>query len=181
MVKNILSIGLSLACVIAGFSYPFIPLHMTLISALTIGIPSFFLAMEPNYERVSGKFLPTVLGKALPGGLTNLLMVLLAQLILRLMHIPAPQISTTCAAILGGVGMTVLYRTCKPFDLFRRILWWLMLCALVFCFVVLADFFDLRHGSAETTLVMLGLLALSPVAFKLLRRGLEKIWSRIRK
>ena len=181
LVKNILSIGLSLACVIAGFSYPFIPLHMTLISALTIGIPSFFLAMEPNYERVSGKFLPTVLGKALPGGLTNLLMVLLAQLILRLMHIPAPQISTTCAAILGGVGMTVLYRTCKPFDLFRRILWWLMLCALVFCFVVLADFFDLRHGSAETTLVMLGLLALSPVAFKLLRRGLEKIWSRIRK
>ena len=166
LVKNILSAGLAISCVIAGFSYPFIPLHMTLISALTIGIPSFFLAMEPNYERVSGKFLPTVLGKALPGGLTNLVMVLIAQLILRLMDIPAQQISTTCAAILGGVGMTVLWRTCKPFGLFRRILWGAMLCALVFCFLVLPGFFDLQHGGAETTLVMLGLLALSPFVFK---------------
>ena len=175
LVKNILSAGLALSCVIAGFSYPFIPLHMTLISALTIGIPSFFLAMEPNYERVSGKFLPTVLGKALPGGLTNLLMVLLAQVILRQMGIPAEQISTTCAAILGGVGMTVLWRTCKPFGLFRQILWWAMLCALVFCFVVLPGFFDLQHGGPETTLVMLGLLALSPFVFKGLRMGLDWI------
>ena len=166
LVKNILSAGLAISCVIAGFSYPFIPLHMTLISALTIGIPSFFLAMEPNYERVSGKFLPTVLGKALPGGLTNLVMVLIAQLILRLMDIPAQQISTTCAAILGGVGMTVLWRTCKPFGLFRRILWGAMLCALVCCLVVLPGFFDLQHGGMESTLVMLGLLALSPFVFK---------------
>ena len=174
LVKNILSLGLALSCVIAGFSYPFIPFHMTLISALTIGTPSFFLAMEPNYERVKGKFLPTVLGKALPGGLTNLLMVLLAQLILRLMGIPGAQISTTCAAILGGVGMTVLYRTCKPFGLFRKILWWAMLIALVFCFTVLSGFFDLVHGTWQTTLVMLGLLALSPVVFKLLSMGLAR-------
>ena len=181
LVKNILSLGLALACLLAGFAYPFVPLHLTLISALTIGVPSFFLAMEPNYERVSGKFLPTVLGKALPGGLTNLLMVLLAQLILRLMNVPAPLISTTCAAILGGVGMTVLYRTCKPFGLFRRILWFAMLGALVFCFTVLSGFFDLTHGGWETTLVMLGLLALSPVVFALLRRGLGWIGKRILK
>ena len=181
LVKNILSAGLAISCVIAGFSYPFIPLHMTLISALTIGIPSFFLAMEPNYERVSGKFLPTVLGKALPGGLTNLVMVLIAQLILRLMDIPAQQISTTCAAILGGVGMTVLWRTCKPFGLFRRILWGAMLCALVFCFVVLPGFFDLQHGGMESTLVMLGLLALSPLVFKGLRLGLEWIGKQIKR
>jgi cation-transporting ATPase E len=180
LVKNILSAGLAISCVIAGFSYPFIPLHMTLISALTIGIPSFFLAMEPNYERVSGKFLPTVLGKALPGGLTNLVMVLIAQLILRLMDIPAQQISTTCAAILGGVGMTVLWRTCKPFGLFRRILWGAMLCALVFCFLVLPGFFDLQHGGAESTLVMLGLLALSPLVFKGLRMGLEWIGTKMK-
>ena len=181
LVKNILSLGLALACLLAGFAYPFVPLHLTLISALTIGIPSFFLAMEPNYERVSGKFLPTVLGKALPGGLTNLLMVLLAQLVMGLMHIPAPQISTTCAAILGCVGMSVLYRTCKPFGLFRRILWFAMLGALVFCFTVLAGFFNLTHGTWQTTLVMLGLLVLSPVVFALLCKGLDWIGKRILK
>ncbi len=181
LVKNILSLGLALACLLAGFSYPFIPLHLTLISALTIGVPSFFLAMEPNYERVSGRFLSTVLGKALPGGLANLLMVLLAQLIMSLMGLPATKISTACAAIMATVGMFVLRQTCKPFDLFRHILWWTMAIALIFCFTVLAGFFDLARGGLKSTLVMLALMALSPVVFKLLRMGLERLWKCVRK
>ena len=175
LVKNILSLGLALACLIAGFAYPFIPLHLTLISALTIGLPSFFLAMEPNYERVQGKFLTTVLSKALPGGLTNLVMVLLAQLVLSLMNVPAGQISTACAAILAIVGLWVLRQTCKPFDTFRHILWWSMLFALAFCFTLLHGFFDLAYGSVQTTLVILGLLALSPFVFKGIRLGLKWI------
>ena len=143
LVKNILSMGLALACLIGGFSYPFIPLHLTLISALTIGVPSFFLAMEPNYERVSGKFLLTVLGRALPGGLANLFLVLLAQLLLPLLALTEGQISTICAAILAVVGMLVLRKTCKPFTPLRHILWWVMAAALIFCFTFLRGFFSL--------------------------------------
>ena len=175
LVKNILSMGLALACLIAGFPYPFVPLHLTLISALTIGVPSFFLAMEPNYERVSGKFLPTVLGKALPGGLANLLMVLLAQLVLVQMDVSAPQISTACAAIMATVGMFVLRQTCKPFDLFRHILWWAMGIALVFCFTILSGFFDLTRGELKPTIVMFILMAAAPVIYKGLRLGLQRI------
>ena len=175
LVKNILSMGLALACLIAGFPYPFVPLHLTLISALTIGFPSFCLAMEPNYERVSGKFLPTVLGKALPGGLADLVMVLLAQLILVQLGVSAPQISTACAAIIATVGMFVLRQTCKPFDLFRHILWWAMGIALIFCFTILSGFFDLTRGDLKTTIVMFILMAVAPVVYKLLRMGLQKI------
>ena len=181
LVKNILSMGLALACLIAGFAYPFVPLHLTLISALTIGVPSFFLAMEPNYERISGKFLPTVLGKALPGGLADLVMVLLAQLILVQMGVPAPQISTACAAIMATVGMFVLRKTCKPFDLFRHILWWAMTIALIFCFTVLSDFFQLTRGGLNCTLVMFSLMAAAPVVYKLLRHSLEWIGKRFQK
>jgi cation-transporting ATPase E len=180
LVKNILSMGLALACLIAGFPYPFVPLHLTLISALTIGFPSFCLAMEPNYERVSGKFLPTVLGKALPGGLAGLVMVLLAQLILVQLGIPASQISTACAAIIATVGMFVLRQTCKPFDLFRHILWWAMAVALVFCFTILSGFFDLTHGGLNWTLVMFSLMAAAPVVYKLLRHGLEWLGKRLK-
>ena len=180
LVKNILSMGLALACLIAGFAYPFVPLHLTLISALTIGVPSFFLAMEPNYERISGKFLPTVLGKALPGGLADLVMVLLAQLILVQMGVPTPQISTACAAIMATVGMFVLRKTCKPFDLFRHILWWAMTIALIFCFTVLSDFFQLTRGGLNCTLVMFSLMAAAPVVYKLLRIGLEWLGKRLK-
>ena len=55
LVKNIFSLGLSLLAVATGQAYPMLPLHMSIISGLTIGVPSFFLAMEPNYERVTGK------------------------------------------------------------------------------------------------------------------------------
>ena len=181
LVKNILSMGLALACLIAGFPYPFVPLHLTLISALTIGVPSFFLAMEPNYERVSGRFLPTVLGKALPGGLCNLLLVLLTQLIMTLMGVPGPQIFTACAAVMATVGMFVLRQTCKPFDLFRHILWWAMAIALVFCFTVLSGFFDLTRGNLKSTIVMLLFMAAAPVAYKLLRIGLEWLAKRFKK
>ena len=181
LVKNILSMGLALACLIAGFPYPFVPLHLTLISALTIGVPSFFLAMEPNYERVSGKFLPTVLGKALPGGLCNLLMVLLSQMIMTLMGVPGPQIFTACAAIMATVGMFVLRQTCKPFDLFRHILWWAMAIALIFCFTVLSGFFDLTWGNLKAAIVMLILMAAVPVVFKVLRMALEWLGKRLKR
>ena len=137
--------------------------------------------MEPNYERVSGKFLPTVLGKALPGGLCNLLLVLLTQLVMTMLGVPGPQIFTACAAVMATVGMFVLRQTCKPFDLFRHILWWAMAIALIFCFTVLAGFFDLTRGDLKTTIVMLLFMAAAPVMFKGLRMGLGWIGKRLQK
>ena len=77
--------------------------------------------------------------------------------------------------------MTVLFRTCKPFALFRRILWVAMLGALVICFTLLSGFFNLTHGGLQPTLVMLGLLIFSPVVFNLLRIGLDRIDKQIKK
>jgi len=170
LVKNILSLGLSLACLIVGQPYPFVPLHLTILSCLTIGVPSFFLAMEPNYERVSGAFLPTILRRALPGGLTGLIMVLSAQLIMSHLQIPSAQISTVCTALASTVGMLVLAKTCQPFHLFRHILWWTMAAAIVFCFTVLHSFFDLVAGTWETTKIMLMLMAATPIVFFLIQK-----------
>ena len=184
LVKNILSLGLALVTLITRQPYPFQPLHLTLISALTIGTPSFFLAMEPNYERVTGRFLPTVLRRALPGGLANLLLVLLAQLVLTRLGMPTAQISTVCAALVGCVGMLVLWDVCKPFDWFRRVLWCAMGGALVFCFWVLPGFFELQHGSWADTLVMLVMLLAAPtvlaVSHKLVALGEKFIRNAVR-
>ena len=56
-------------------TYPLQPTQVTLISLFTIGIPSTFLALEPNHRRIEGKFLFNVLSKAIPGGLTDMLVV----------------------------------------------------------------------------------------------------------
>ena len=165
LVKNILSLGLALTCLLTGQSYPFAPFHLTMISALTIGVPSFFLALEPNYQRVSGKFLPTVLGRALPGGLTNLLLVLLAQLLLPLFGVGGALVSTTCVGILAVTGMAVLHRTCRPFAPFRHLLWWAMGAGLLLCFTVLRRLFDLTYGHWQELLPMFGFLLAAPLVF----------------
>ena len=165
LVKNIFSVGLSLLSLITATAYPMVPFHLSVISALTIGVPSFFLAMEPNYERVTGRFLPTVLRRALPGGLTNISVVLLAQAFMVTFQIPLNQISPVCAAILGTVGMLVLFQVSTPFDKFRGFIWWAMAAGLVVSFTLLGGLFELWTGSAQATLVMVTLLIMTPTVF----------------
>ena len=170
LVKNIFSLGLAIITLFTGLPYPLIPIHLTMISCLTIGVPGFFLAMEPNYERVTGAFLPNVLRRALPGGLTNIVVVLAAQAFMVVFGMAEEEISTICAAILAFVGLLVLLETCKPFDKFRKIVWGAMAAALVLCFTALGGFLELRTGSTQTLLVMATLLVMTPTVFVAVQR-----------
>ena len=170
LVKNIFSLGLSLVSVITGWGYPLIPIHMTMISALTIGTPSFFLALEPNYERVEGKFLPTVLRKALPGGITNILAVLMAQTFGTVLGLPEAEAATICVSVLSVVGLLVLFETCKPFDKFRALVWGAMAAGLFLCFTLLRSLFELQIADIRSLLVMAALILMTPTVFFAMQR-----------
>ena len=165
LVKNIFSLGLAIINLMMGMQYPLQPIHLSVISAMTIGVPSFFLAMEPNYERVQGRFLPTVLRKALPGGLTNIFVVLMAQLFMVVFGMQLEQVSSVCAAILAVVGLLVLYQTCKPFGKIRKIIWGAMATGLLVCFTFFQGFFELQLEDHATSLVMVVLLIMTPTVF----------------
>ena len=170
LVKNIFSLGLSLITLFTDWPYPLMPLHLSVISALTIGVPSFFLAMEPNYERFSGHFLRGVLRRAFPGGLTNIFVVLMAQGFRAVFDLSAGQTATICAALLGTVGLLVLFQTCKPFDRFRQIIWLCMAVALIICFSVLAPFFELGGYDQQSTMILAALILLTPTVFFAVQR-----------
>ena len=170
LVKNIFSLFLSVISLFTDWPYPLQPMHLTVISALTIGIPSFFLAMEPNYDRVTGRFLPGVLRRAFPGGLTNVFAVLVCQAFMAVFSLPAESITTVCAGILAVVGMMVLFQVCKPFAPFRRIVWGAMLVCLIAVFTFLGELFELRTGTSQTKLLMLTLLLMTPTVFFAMQR-----------
>ena len=170
LVKNIFSLGQAIFTIMAGLQYPLQPIQLSVISTLTIGVPSFFLAMEPNYERVQGKFIPTVLRKALPGGLTNIFVVLMAQAFMVVFGLAYGEISAVCTAICSVVGLLVLYQTCKPMGTIRRIIWWSMAAGLVGCFIFLKDFLELNTGANASTLVMVVLLIMTPTVFFAVQR-----------
>ena len=79
LVKNIFSFLLSIVALALPLAYPFQPLQPSLVTFATIGAPAFFLALEPNHELVRGKFMRNVLRAALPGGLTDFLLVFCTQ------------------------------------------------------------------------------------------------------
>ena len=170
LVKNIFSLGLAIITCFTTWSYPLMAIHLTLVSALTIGAPSFVLALEPNYERVRGKFLPTVLRQALPGGLTNIIAVLTAMALAAAFGADQQQIGTVCTAILATNGLLVLFETCKPFDLLRKILWALMAVGLVGAFCLLGWLFELYPFNGTTALMMLVMCGMTPTVFYAMRR-----------
>ena len=174
LVKNIMSIFVALLSVATGFAYPFLPIQLTLMSTLTIGVPGFFFAMEPNHARVEGRFLPTVLGRALPGGLCNVLMVFLLQHLLSAHGLPAEDIRTLCTVVLVSTGILVLVQTGRPLNLFRCVVIGAMAVGILGCFFLLPNLFSL-HFSGVGALTWLPLVIGGTVILYVLLRFLCKI------
>ena len=170
-VKNIFSFLVSVISLFVDMPYPLMPLHLSVISGLTIGVPAFFLALEPNHERVKGKFITNVFLKALPGGLTNVLLVLLIEAFVYLFQFPTEQLYTMSAVMLAVVGLRVLYQTAQPI---REIKHWGLLLAMtlaeLICFTLLAPIFDFTAPTLESGLVLAVLLV---VAFQVMRTVLN--------
>jgi cation-transporting ATPase E len=99
---------LALAVGLAGLAFPFLPRHLTLISSLTIGIPGFFLALEPNTERARPGFVRRTLAFALPAGLAAALGTLVAYQVADVADVPQDQARTTATLALAGLGLVVL-------------------------------------------------------------------------
>ena len=118
LTKTIFSFLLSLLTLVLPVAYPFQPIQMSLVSACTVGLPGFFLALEASRERIRGRFLRTVLMRALPGGVAVALCALLSMLITLFGW--APETCFTLATWMAGIiGVLVLGRVCWPLNLAR--------------------------------------------------------------
>ncbi len=169
-VKNIFSFMLSIITLFVDMPYPLVPLHLSVISGLTIGFPAFVLALEPNHERVRGKFITNVFLKALPGGITNVVLVLLIEAFVAVFHFPTEQLYTMSTIVMAVVGLRVLYQTAQPMDTKR----WCLIAAMglseLVCFTLLSPVFQFTAPTIETGLVLLVLLI---VAFQVMRTVLK--------
>lgn len=82
-------------------NYPFVPIQLSLISFVTIGTPSFLLALEPNKEKITGSFLKNILKKALPTGLICAISIFFLTLLSKFNIIETNKLSTLCIISTG--------------------------------------------------------------------------------
>lgn len=122
LVKTIFSFALAVLTVLLPFSYPFIPIRLSLLSAITIGLPGFCLALQPDKSRVTGGFLQNILQKAIPSAISVVTCLTVLMTVEKIFQIDDPNIVGTCALFVTGfIGFETLFRICRPFDRYRLV------------------------------------------------------------
>lgn len=113
--KNVYSFLLVLLVSIAGLPYPFLPRHLTLVSAVTIGIPAFVLALGPSASRYRPGFLRRVLSFAVPAGALAGLAVFATYWLATLEDLARDERRTAAAIALLVVALWILSVLSRPY------------------------------------------------------------------
>lgn len=155
--------------------YPFIPIQLSLLSTLTIGIPSFVLALEFNNNRVKSGFLLNVIKKALPTSILIVFNILIIYLLGMLFSISSNEISTMCVIISAFIGFMHLYNICNKNNIIHRLL--IVVLALVFLisYIFFKEFFSFTNISISMGIIIVLLGIESVYLYKYFIGGLDKL------
>ncbi len=181
LVKNIFSFLLSLFSVLWGMSYPLEPSQVSLISMFTIGVPGFLLAFQPNKERIQGNFLANVFLKALPAGLTDVIMVGALAVFGAEFGVDSVSISTACTMLLLIVGFIILYNVCSPINIFRGSVWGFCLLGCVACCLVIPELFAITGMSKQCVMLFVVFSVATATVLRYLTLWNVKIQNAVRK
>lgn len=168
LVKTVYSTLLALLFLFIDMNYPFQPIQLTLTSIVTIGIPSFILALEPNNELVKGNFLINVISRSIPTALTIVINIIVVMFTASIFKISPNEISTLCVILTGYTGFILLYNLCSPFNIIRKILLISMIILFLVGIVGLNTLFSLTTLSPYMIFLMIVLMSISIYMFSLM-------------
>ncbi len=160
--KTIYAMLLALGVGVFQLAFPFLPRHLTLIGTLTIGVPSFFLALAPNTERARPGFLRRVFRFTVPAGTLAAVATFLAYRLAIDEPVPLIQARTTATMVLCWIGFLVLTIIAAPLTRPRLALIWSMVAAFVAVMLtpVARTFFALEPPPLIVWLAGFGIAAL---------------------
>ena len=161
--KTVYALLIALAVGVVGLQFPFLPRQLTLIGALTIGIPSFFLALAPNDERARPGFLPRVLRFTIPAGSLAAIATFLGYVLAKQESgVTLAEARTAATMVLLYIGFLVLTIIAAPLTTWRLALVWAMpaLFGLTMAFPATREFFALYPPPLIVWLAAFGIAAL---------------------
>ena len=180
LVKTVFSMVLALLFVFIPWQYPFQPIQMTLVSAFMIGIPSFVLALEPNRDRIKGRFLENVLVRSLPGSATVIVAVAVLCCVGYLgLHMGYEQVSTMCVVVTAWTGFNLIFRISVPFTPIRAALLVVVASAFTGCLALFPWLFSIAPFTAPMLACVAAACAGATALFHVLFNALGS-WHRVR-
>lgn len=175
LVKNIFSFLMAIFALIMTINYPLQPAQITLISAFTIGLPSFLLALETNHQRIRGQFMPNVLSRAIPGGLTDWLAVAILVIAGSYISLDHGQVGTTATTLLVLVGLMVMYHISAPMNKFRLMVMGLSILCIIGSVIFLPHLFSLTILNNKSLFILMVLFFAAVTIFRWLSKVLDGV------
>ena len=118
LTKTFFSIVFAVISVLFAFEFAFIPIQFTIISAITIGVPSFFLTFESNKEKVSNNFMRDILMNAAIGGGVLVASVLLTNIVID----NQAQMKFICFVLALVNGLCMVAKVSLPLNKYKVVL-----------------------------------------------------------
>ena len=178
LIKTIFSVLLSLITIFFGDAYPFEPIQMSLISACAVGIPTFLLTQENNYDKIDHTFLRHVFMNAFPAAVTITGCVFTIMLVCQNVYHSYTMLNTACVLVTGWNYMAALRTVYSPLNTYRKVIIYGMQFVFFGGAVILQNLLTL--GSLEFGMIILVflLMTFSPVVIEAItgwiRKGYEK-------
>ena len=180
LIKTTYSLLLSLSSIILSYEYPFYPIQLSLISAICVGIPSFFLALEPNYNKVGKDFIVNVFRNALPNGIMVMLNIFIIIMFCSIFGQDFNNYRLVVVSLTGLITLRLLYTICKPLNLWRKIL--LIFCSISFfeLLILLPDLFLVSKFGIVSIIFILVLGFVDTYVIDFFRELYDKIVNKVR-
>ncbi|MCI6006469.1 MAG: HAD-IC family P-type ATPase [Blautia sp.] len=178
LIKTIFSVCLSLLTIFFGDAYPFEPIQMSLISACAVGIPTFLLAQENNYDKIDHTFLRHVFMNAFPAAITITACVFVIMEVCQGVYSSTEMLNTACFLVTGWNYMAALKTVYAPLNTYRKVIIYGMQFIFFTASVVLQNLLAL--GSLEYGMIVLVfiLMTFSPIVIEIITNWLKKMYAR---
>lgn len=178
LIKTIFSVLLSLITIFFGDAYPFEPIQMSLISACAVGIPTFLLTQENNYNKIDHTFLRHVFMNAFPAAVTIAGCVFTIMLVCQDVYHSNVMLNTACVLVTGWNYMSALRTVYSPLNTYRKVIIDGMQFAFFISAVVLQDLLTL--GSLEFGMIILVfvLMTFSPILIETITEWIRRIYEK---
>lgn len=111
--------------------YPLQPSNLMIMEFFGIGVPSFFLALQPNNNLIKGNFMKNTLLRAIPGSITMLIVMIVVSSLnignffeFAEVGSTSAQVAITTMQVMGLIitALTMVYLLSRPLNLYRTIL-----------------------------------------------------------
>jgi len=164
--KTVYAFLLAWAVGIVGWAFPLLPRHYTVIGVVTIGVPSFWLALEPTQRRATSGYVIRVLRFGVPIGMVSAIAGFVMFWVARAESVTLMEAQAVTTLTLVLVGLGVLMTVARPLTPVRKLIVAAMALGAVLVFTIpgLRDFYALGLPRPVVVLAAGGVVALTGAA-----------------